>query len=187
MDPFKEKKHELFLVLRAQTGDRAAFDELFIAVQSRFFRYIRHLVGDRELAEDILQEVFLIVYRKIKWLDDPKLFRAWTYRIASREAFRHIKNKRLRPSTDEDVFATIPVEEPDELFDKELLDRLPELVARLSPESRTAIVLHYLDEFSLRETAEILDISVGTAKSRVAYGLKVLRRLIRNGAKVYER
>ncbi len=187
MDPFEEKKHELFLVLRAQTGDIAAFDELFAAVQSRFYRYIRHLAGDRELAEDILQEVFLIIYRKIKWLDDPKQFRAWAYRIASREAYRHMKKQRLRPSTDEDVLATIPVEEPDELFDKELLDRLPELVGRLSPESRTAIVLHYLDEFSLRETAEILDISVGTAKSRVAYGLKVLRRMTGNETKVYER
>lgn len=179
MDPIDEKKRELFLVLRAQTGETAAFDELFRSVQSRFFRYIQHLVGDRELAEDILQEVFLIVYRKIKWLDDPKLFRAWAFRIASRECYRHLKKRPHGHTTDEEILSAIAAEEPDEIFDPALIERLPELVAGLSPESRAAIVLHYLDEFSLRETAEILDISVGTAKSRVAYGLKVLRRSIR--------
>ncbi len=181
MDPIGEKKHELFLVLRAQTGETAAFDELFRAVQSRFFRYILHLVSDRELAEDVLQEVFLIVYRKIKWLDDPNLFRPWAYRIASRECWRHLKKRRLVNTSDDEALAAIPAEVSEEPFEPELIGRLPELVSRLSHESRAAIVLHYLDEFSLRETAEILDISVGTAKSRVAYGLKTLRRLI--GAK----
>ena len=135
-------------------------------------------MADRELAEDILQEVFLIIYRKIKWLDDPNLFRAWAYRIASRECWRHLKKHRTVLSADEDGLADIAANEPEELFDRELIERLPELISRLSPESRAAIILHYLDEFSLRETAEILDISVGTAKSRVAYGLKALRRLI---------
>lgn len=181
MDPTGEKKTEVFLVLKAQSGETAAFDELFRSVQSRFFRYIRHLVADRELAEDILQEVFLIIYRKIKWLDDPRLFRPWAYRIASRECYRHLKKQRLGHTADDEVLEAMPADVPDGIFDRELVDRLPELVSRLSPESRAAIVLHYLDEFTLSETAEILDISVGTAKSRVAYGLKVLRRMI--GAK----
>ena len=185
MDAIDERKHELFLVLRAQVGEIVAFDELFLTVQSRFFRYIRHLVADRELAEDILQEVFLIIYRKIKWLDDPKLFRPWAYRIASRECYRHLKKPRPGHSTNIEVLAALPADELDEPFDRELVGQVPELVARLSPESRAAIVLHYLDEFSLRETAEILDISVGTAKSRVAYGLKVLRKIV--GQRVYER
>jgi RNA polymerase sigma-70 factor (ECF subfamily) len=163
----------------AQTGDVAAFDEPFRSVQSRFFRYIRNLVIERENAEDILQDVFLIIYRKIKWLDEPRLFRAWAYRIASRECYRHLKKRRrVEHSTGDEVLAALPADEPEPVFDKELSERLPELITQLSPESRSAITLHYLDEFSLRETAEILDISVGTAKSRVAYGLKVLRRLV---------
>ncbi len=186
MDPVDEKKHELFLVLRAQSGEVAAFDELFKAVQARFFRYILHLVADRELAEDVLQDVLLIIYRKIKWLDDPKLFRPWAFRILSRESYRHLKKRRLSHTADEEILGAIEADEPEELFDKKLIEQLPRLVSRLSQESRAAIVLHYLDEFSLRETAEILDISVGTAKSRVAYGLKVLRRLIGSEARAYE-
>lgn len=182
MHQLDEKKRELFLVLRAQTGEIVAFDELFRSVQSRFFRYIRNLVIDRALAEDILQDVFLIIYRKIKWLDDPSLFRAWSYRIASRECYRHMRRPRIEDATDEEILAAIPADEPVPIFDKELADRLPELITRLSPESRTAITLHYVDEFTLSETAEILDISIGTAKSRVAYGLKVLRQLIGNRA-----
>lgn len=170
MAPLDEKK-ELFLVLRAQTGDIGAFDELFRANQTRLFRYIRNLVGERDLAEDVLQDVFLIIYRKIGWLNEPKLFRAWMYRIATREAFRVLKKRaRWREETlDDDVFKNIPVpEQKPAPFDVSML-------AKVSPASRAVMMLHYLEDLTLKETADVLDISVGTVKSRLAYGLRILR------------
>ena len=77
--------NEALMVLRAQSGDRAALDTLFRQVQSPLFRCIRGIVGQRELAEDVLQEVFFILYRKLAWLRDPRLFPAWP-----------IWNKRIR-------------------------------------------------------------------------------------------
>ena len=68
-------KQEIFWVLRAQSGDKTAFDELLKAVQQPLFRYIYRLVGERALAEDILQDVFIIIYRKIRWLENAELFR----------------------------------------------------------------------------------------------------------------
>ena len=180
MVAFVDNNKEIFLVLRAQTGDASAFDELFKDVQAPFYGYIKHMVGNPQVAEDILQEVFLIVYRKIKWLDDPKLFRPWCYRIASRQCFKHLKTESRRGSyqIEEDELNAIaqPTAAPE--YDPEIAARLPSLLERLSPESRSAIALHYLSEFSLRETAEILNVSTGTAKSRVAYGLKLLRKLL---------
>ena len=88
-DPAKE----ILLVLRSQSGDKEAFDELLKSVQTQLWRYISSLVGDREISADILQEVFLILYRKIGWLHNPELFRAWAYRIASRESFRYLKKE----------------------------------------------------------------------------------------------
>jgi DNA-directed RNA polymerase specialized sigma24 family protein len=74
-----ESHQEMRWVLRAQAGDRGAFDELLRSVQEPLYRYVLSLVGEPPLAEDILQEVFLRIYRKLRWLRAPELFRPWAY------------------------------------------------------------------------------------------------------------
>ena len=167
---------EIWWVLQAQSGSREALDELFKSVQEPLFRYIVTVVTDRNLAEDVLQEVFIRIYRKLRWLREPQAFRAWSYQIATREAFRYLKRERLWTDQvrDEGVLNVMPVAEP--VYSPELVQQLPELVGDLSPASRAVIVLYYLHELSLVETAAVLDIPVGTVKSRLAYGLESLRR-----------
>ncbi|HEX5964282.1 MAG TPA: RNA polymerase sigma factor [Pyrinomonadaceae bacterium] len=169
-------EQETLWVLQAQSGSRAALDELFKSVQEPLFRYIVTLVNDRHLAEDVLQEVFIRIYRKLRWLREPQAFRAWSYQIATREAFRYLKKERSWTDQvrDEGVLNVMPVAEP--VYSPELVQQLPELVGDLSPASRAVIVLFYLHELSLVETAVVLDIPVGTVKSRLAYGLESLRR-----------
>lgn len=167
---------QIWWVLQAQSGSREALDELFKSVQEPLFRYIVTVVNDRHLAEDVLQEVFIRIYRKLRWLREPQAFRAWSYQIATREAFRYLKRERLWADQvrDEGVLNVMPVAEP--VYSPELVQQLPELVGDLSPASRAVIVLFYLHEMSLVETAAVLDIPVGTVKSRLAYGLESLRR-----------
>ena len=174
-------KREIFLILRAQSGDREAFDELLKSIQAALFRYIFRLVGDNAAAEDVTQEVFLIIYRKIRWLENPQLFRAWTYRIASREAFKRLKKERrwAEQIRDEEVLEKISARETTEIYEPELIKKLPALISDVSPASRAVLILHYLDEMPLSEVAEILDISTGTVKSRLAYGLASLREKIK--------
>jgi len=174
-------KQAIFLILRAQSGDREAFDELLKSIQTALFRYIFRLVGEYGLAEDVTQEVFLIIYRKIRWLENPQLFLVWTYRIASREAFRQLKKERhwTEQIRDEEVLEKISDREPAEIYEPELIEKLPTLISNVSPASRAVLILHYLDEMSLSEVAEILDISTGTVKSRLAYGLASLRKEIK--------
>ena len=176
-----DERREIFLVLRSQTGDNSAFDELLKQIQLPLFRYIYRLTGEHALAEDVLQEVFIIIYRKLRWLENPKLFRAWAYRIASREAFRRLKMERRWTDQirDEDVLERISSDEKEEIFEPEIIAKIPDLLAKISPAARAVIVLHYLEEMTLSETAEILDIAPGTAKSRLAYGLRSLRKNIR--------
>lgn len=165
----------ILLVLRAQSGDRAALDELLRGIQDALHRYLRRLTGDDSLADDVLQEVFVKVYRKLAWLDDPALFRPWVYRIASRQAFKALKGERRWRDQirDEDTLAVVasPAEPPPATDIARLLDRL-------TPASRGVLILHYLDEMPLHEVAAILGIPLGTAKSRLAYGLATLRRLL---------
>ncbi len=174
----EQAKQEMFLVLRAQAGDREALDELLQLVQEPLYRYIVSLMNSRALAEDILQEVFILIYRKLRWLRDPELFRPWAYRIATREAFKHLKRERrwAESSVDEAVLEELPAPARDHLT--------PELVAQLveqvSPASRAVIVLHYLHEMQLDEVADVLGVALGTVKSRLAYGLGSLRKLVTN-------
>jgi len=174
-------KQEIFLILRAQSGDKQAFDELLKSIQAALFRYIFRLVGEYALAEDILQEVFIIIYRKIRWLENPKLFRAWAYRIASRETFKHLKKEKrwLEQIRDTEILEKVPVKTSEEIYEPELIEKLPTLMSEVSPASRAVLILHYLDETPLSEVAEILNISLGTVKSRLAYGLTNLRQKIK--------
>lgn len=172
-----EKKKEILLVLRSQTGDREAFDELLRSIQSALYRYIRRLTGDETLSMDILQETFLIIYRKIMWLEDPLYFRAWAYRIASRQTLRRLKKEKawMENVRENEFILSVPAGNEKPAYDPELVRQIPALLARISPASRAVIILHYLDEMTLAETSEILGLSMGTIKSRLAYGLEKLR------------
>jgi RNA polymerase sigma-70 factor (ECF subfamily) len=167
-------KQETWLALRAQAGDREAFDQLFRLLQEPLYRYIFSLVGARALAEDILQEVFILIYRKIRWLREPELLRPWVYRIATREAFKQLKRERRwsDKTEDETALLDLPAPQRDDLAP----ELIAQLVARVSPASRAVIVLHYLHEMPLAEIAEVMGVAVGTVKSRLAYGLDLMRR-----------
>ena len=166
-------KDEAPWVLRAQCGDREALELVLAAIQPPLLRYARSIVG-AEHAEDVLQDVLIIVARKLTWLDDPELVRPWAYRIASRVAFRYLKRQRrwserqLEPLI-EDTIAAPEVSREDVMRD--LLS-----AEGISPASRAVLVLHFQEEMTLSEVAAILEIPLGTAKSRLAYGLAAIRR-----------
>jgi len=174
-------ERESWWVLQAQSGSHEALNELFKSVQDPLFRYIVSLVRDQHLAEDILQEVFIRIYRKLRWLQEPAAFRAWTYQIASREAFRYLKRERRWSDQvrDEETLSALASNDHESEFPRELIQTLPQLVGGLSPASRAVVVLFYLHEMSLVETAAVLEIPVGTVKSRLAYGLQSLRRSLK--------
>ncbi|MFL5386022.1 MAG: RNA polymerase sigma factor [Longimicrobiaceae bacterium] len=96
----------------------------------------------------------------------------------AREAVRHARRERRRGALHDDAaLGELPAAEP-EPPDPWLLERLPRLLDRVSPASRAVLTLHYLHELSLAETAAVLGISAGTAKSRLAYGLRSLRHAL---------
>ena len=176
-----DRRAQLRAILRAQAGDRAAYDLVLRDVQARLYAYVRGLVGDRHLAEDVLQDVFVIIWRNLRWLRDPELFVAWAHRIATREAYRQLRKHRRHAGRGfgEDGEDGVPEPEapPDpEPADPELIERLPELVQSASPASRPVLLLHYGQEMKLEEVAQVLGLSVGTVKSRLHYGLRALRR-----------
>lgn len=176
-----DKRRLTLLVLRSQAGDRQALDELLSSIQQPLFGYLRRLTGDPELAKDVLQEVFVLIWRKLRWLRQPELFRPWCYRIASRSAFRALRRERRWSARDDEPLPD-RTEQPPEAASSVPPAELLELLECVSPASRAVLVLHYLHEMSLQEVADVLGLSVGTAKSRLAYGLAVLRKRMRPAA-----
>jgi RNA polymerase sigma-70 factor (ECF subfamily) len=171
------EENERLLVALVQHGDAAAFEKLLRRLYRPLRSYIAAMVGD-SVAEDVLQEVSLRIYQHIQFLREPRAFRAWAYQIATRTAFVHLKRKKQwkRVESDPDFQRAFPgVVLPLDESDAEFLS----MVGRVSPSSRAVLLLHYQQHLSLEEAAAILDIPVGTAKSRLAYGLATLRKFIK--------
>jgi RNA polymerase sigma-70 factor (ECF subfamily) len=164
---------QTLLVLLAQSGDRTALEQLLHDAYAPLRRYITRLAG-AALADDILQEASLQIFRKLAFLREPSVFRPWTFRIASRIAFSHLKlARRWQPLDDapsEHLTTLNPSlgELPDEAF-LTLLDRV-------SPASRAVLLLHFQHDLTLEECAAILEIPIGTAKSRLNYGVTTPRK-----------
>ena len=127
-DGEQPQSDQTLLVLLAQSGDRAALEQLLHAIYAPLRRYIVSLAG-ATLADDILQEASLQIFRKLPHLREPAVFRPWSFRIASRIAFTHLKRaRRWQPLDDvppEQLVALDPSlgEMSDEVFLK-LLDNV---------------------------------------------------------------
>lgn len=164
------------LVARAQSGSAAALDALLREHQRPLYRHIRSITRDPELALDVLQDTLLLIARRLGSLRDPRWFKAWAYRIATREAVRRASRQRWSDSVHEQEIA---VDEAEAAFEPALsAEELESSLSRLPDASQVVLRLHYLEGMQFAEIAEALEIPVGTVKSRTAYGLAALRRTL---------
>ncbi len=187
------------LVCAVQQGDRQAADELYTAVHQGLYYYISKTVDDPELAQDLLQETFMEIYQTIGNLKEPAAFLKWSRQIAYHKCTAHSrKTKDITVDENEDglsIFDTIEEERtefiPDEALDKEdLKQTIHAMLAELPMEQRSAIMLRYFDEISVKEIAEIQGVTEGTVKSRLNYGRKALQKSVedyekKNGVKLH--
>lgn len=186
------------LVCAVQRGNRQAADELYTAVHQGLYYYIAKTVNDPELAQDLLQETFIEIYQTIDKLNEPAAFLKWSRQIAYHKCTAYArKAKDVLVDENEDglsVFDTIEEDRtefiPDEALDKaDLKQTIRDMLAELPMEQRSAIMLRYFDEISVKEIAEIQGVSEGTVKSRLNYGRKALQKSVedyekKNGVKL---
>jgi RNA polymerase sigma-70 factor (ECF subfamily) len=161
-------------------GDERAFQELVERYQARLLNFVYRTIGDREKAEDLVQEVFIRVYRHLARFDRTKKFSTWAYTIASNLAKNELRNRSRNPLV---LFQAIkrnwedeerplqfedPASRPDDLYRKRHLRSLVEAsVARLPEHHRQVFVLRELEGKSYEEIAEITSCNLGTVKSRL--------------------
>lgn len=145
--------------------------------QQALYRHACTILGDADLALDALQASLLLIARRLGTVRDPRWFRAWAYRITTRESLRLARRGRDRQIFSDEVpietlGVAVPEEEPDDL---PLL--VAERLSDLPPAAQIVLRLHYVEEMRLAEIAEALEAPLGTVKSRLAYGLARLREL----------
>ncbi|MCS5642132.1 MAG: RNA polymerase sigma factor [Dehalococcoidia bacterium] len=165
------------LVVRCQLGERAAWDELVYRWHQPMWRFIFSMLGDRQVAEDILQIVWLRVVQSLLRLREPVRFEAWLYRIARNVIADRMREQYRRPF--EEVFReAVCSDRPLESLD--VTDSLHNALGKLHPIDRETVVLYYLEEKSLDEVAGICEAPSGTIKSRLHRARRQLREALTN-------
>ena len=172
-----------------RAGVESAYEELIERYEHPIYSTVYRLLGNQSDACDVVQEVFLKVFRGVNSFREQSSLRTWVYRIAVNEANNHrrwfARHCRREVSlekecTDQDHvigFAQDPGPSPyDQALDSETRVLVERALIRVNPLFRTAVILRDIQNMSYEEIAEILQISLGTVKSRIVRGREALRR-----------
>jgi RNA polymerase sigma-70 factor (ECF subfamily) len=162
------------LVERARRGDRQAFSELVRASGARLDATARLILRDPDLAQDAVQETLIRAWRSLPGLRDPATFDHWLHSLVAHACIDLARKRRRRVAEVEltPMQFTAVLDETGEIADRDLLDRA---LARLDPEERAVVVLHFYLDLPLPRVAAMLGIPGGTAKSRLHRSLGILR------------
>jgi RNA polymerase sigma-70 factor (ECF subfamily) len=180
------------LVTSFLSGTTSAFDVLVDRYQSRLLNFVYRTVGDRERAEDLVQEVFIRVHRHLARFDQSKKFSTWIYTIASNLGKNELRNRARNPLVYFQTLTTAwededrPLEfedssaRPDDAFERRHLRELVDAgVRRLPVHHRQVFVLREIEGRSYEEIAEITNCNLGTVKSRLNRARAAFAEIVR--------
>lgn len=172
-------------------GDQNAFADIVNLYQHRLYQVCYRMLGNKQESEDIAQEAFVRAYTNLHTFDQKRKFSTWLYRIATNLCIDRIRKKKpdyyldagIAGTEGLDMYSQIASAEQlpeDQVEQMELQDRIQYEISRLSDKYRSVIVLKYIEELSLQEISEILDMPLGTVKTRIHRGREALRKQLNN-------
>lgn len=186
IDSFMNETDEQ-LVLAYLQGDEAAFSVLVDRYMKHLYHFARQLVGESQIAEDIVQETFLKAWKNLKRFDRSKSWKTWIFAIAKNTAYDALKKKKTVPFSyfendeGENVLENTALDEehPDEILDREIsAQEFDRSLLALHPDHRAILILRYQDDFSLHEIATLLKEPYNTVKSRHQRALRSLKQVL---------
>jgi len=168
------------LIQRCQKGDIKAFELLFLKYKGLVFRNAILMIGNKEQAEDVLQDVFTAVWNS-RYSFNPKKasFITWLHKITMNRCIDSHRREQLHQPYVEGKTIDLPTDSS-HLLDEALInkleyERLMRVVSRLDDKHRTALILRYFNDLSYKDIADVLGIPLGTVKSRIYNALCLLR------------
>ena len=177
------------LVRRTLKGDKQAFEMILNTHQQPLFNYIGRMVGNRELALDFTQEVFIKAYSSLSTYQPQFKFRTWLFKIASNYVIDYWRKKKISafsidqtgPKEDDRPTFEIPADEPSTCAQfelSELREKIEKALEKLPPHLRELFIWRHINEFSYDEIAELKGLPVGTVKNRVFQTKELIRQFL---------
>jgi RNA polymerase sigma-70 factor, ECF subfamily len=167
------------LVARIRAGDLDAFEQFFTTYQTHVYTTALAITRDPFLAEEILQDCFVKAYRSRHRLRTDRSPLPWLHRVTINLCYSRIARRKVMIEPITTLISNLVADltwRPDQVAEsREIIEVLQRAIDALAPKQQTAIILYYLQGYSLAEAAEIAGCNVGTMKSRVHYALKALR------------
>jgi RNA polymerase sigma-70 factor, ECF subfamily len=167
------------LLRRVQADDLDAFEEFFARYRSSIYRTAYGLTGDRQAAEEILQDTFARAYQRRHSLHPDVSPLPWLHRVSLNLCYSRLSRRRLATGPIDEATESSRADEgplPSDTAERnELRAIVRDGIAALPEKHRSVVILYYLQRLSLQETAEVLGIQLGTVKSRLHYALRGLR------------
>ncbi|MEA1902807.1 MAG: sigma-70 family RNA polymerase sigma factor [Actinomycetota bacterium] len=169
------------LLARVVAGDHEAFNEIMRSHEDRVFSVCLRIMGNREHALDATQETFLTVFRKAEQFKGDSALGTWIYRIAVNTCYDLLRKQKRRPSEPmPEHFEPADHSAEEEVEAAALRPEIRRALGSIPPEFRSAVVLADIEGMSLLDTAQILGVPVGTVKSRVFRGRRLLAKQLGN-------
>lgn len=176
---------ENLLLARVAKQDREALAEVYARFQRPLFRYLFHLLGQKELAEDVLQEVMVVVWQKARTFQGTAPAASWIFGIAHHQAFKALRQDARATRIELEAAFDLVDEALDpeaDLLRQTTHEEIVRAMACLTPEHREVLELAFFQDFACKEIAAVVGIPVGTVKSRLSYARRALKAaLLRNG------
>ena len=175
------------LVQKTKEGDSDAFAELYTATYQQQYRTAYRFVRDQHQAQDIIQDVYIIVLKNIDSFKNPRLFISWLGQINFRVCYDYTKKAKRRgeqfmPTDEMSYFASSDSVE-DAVVDGILHSELQDYILSLPPKQSQAIIMKYFNNMTLEEIADAMNLSKSTIKRELAKARDTLRKLVENGRK----
>lgn len=177
------------LVRKSKEGDVEAFEELIRSYEKRIYNIAFRMAGDRDDAFDIAQEVCIRIFRSIGKFKGNSSFSTWVYRITSNVCIDEMRKRRsnvipLAVASDDGEYE-IPIADegklPDEILEsREISDAVRSCILELEPEYRMIIILRDINGYTYDEISKVLDVNMGTVKSRLNRARGMLKTKIKN-------
>ena len=192
------RNNDVELIQQSLAGDQNAFAKLVKKYQKPVHALAWRKVGDFHIAEEVTQDTFLQVYKKLATLKDPHRFEGWLYRIASRQCQAWLRKKRMQTQSldetdidliDNTTYSQYIAEEQAKAATEAQRSIVHKLLARLRESERTVVTLHYFGEMTCEEISRFLGVSASTVKSRLRrarFRLKKAEPMIREALEGFQ-
>lgn len=178
-------------IKQVKSGDQNAYAEIVELYKDKVYRICYRMLGNPHEAEDIAQEAFIRAYININSYDINRKFSTWLYRIATNLSIDRIRKKKpdyyldaqIEGTEGLDMYSQIAADGPlpeEDVESLELQEWVQGEILALPVKYRSAITLKYLEDLSLKEISEILELPIGTVKTRIHRGREALRKRLRN-------